>query len=347
MSDTKYWSSLNKMLEKDEIEFNQTTETPVSPVTLIFRNREQIQKGVEFALNNFNEIAKLEYEFNDGQPAKATIKHLTWAKVYIESGKNVSKSSSSVVNAQRYVSVGQFLLDCHYADSTEVKIQTDTKRKTLITFLFGNDFTEEAPSTSASSPEKFNTSSTQIIFESGDVASAIDELILNARDRTLSPWRIESVFIEETLKNSVYDLLQNAANNITGPKFTDENKRNSEELAKRFGGRLISGFLFDVPTKYLPQPRNVADFDQIPVAINFFRTTKEAVQLVKADFQPGAKNITSVWTGNIEIFYELIAELNADLIWSNSIAVFDDAMPSLSSRIHSEEITRFDNDFFD
>ncbi|XP_055305889.1 uncharacterized protein LOC129570343 [Sitodiplosis mosellana] len=350
MSDTKYWASLNEMLQKDEIEFDQPTKSSALPLNLIFKSRESIKKGVEFALKNFNEIAKLEYEFNDGQPAKATIKHLQWAKVYIESKKSVLKPTSvSVVNAQSIVSVGQFLLDCHYVATqsslSEFKIQTDTKRKTLITYLFGNEFIEEVNTTSAPLPNEFklvDTSSTQIIFESGDVTSALDELIMNVYDRTLSPWRIRSVYIEETLKNSIWDLLKSAANNIIGPKLTEENMKNCEELTKRFGGKFVNGFLLDVPTKYLPQPTKQTDFNQIPVVINFFRTTKEAIQLVNADVQPDVKHITSIWTGNIEIYYELAAELNAEVIWSNSIAVFDDAIPSLTSTeslLDSEQIS--------
>lgn len=344
-----YWKNLNQMLKNDEIEFNQVAELKRDSTTLILNVKsEQLKKGVQFALDNFNEIAKLEYEFNDGQPAKITLKHLQWAKVYIENNKSVSKQvNSSALIAHSLVSVGQFLLDCYAAtqqDSMEFTIYTDTKRKSLITCLFGNEFTEERSAlTSMRDPLRASDiSCTKFIFDSGDVASAIDKLIMNVSDRTSAPWRIRSVYVQESLKHRL-----NAAKNIIGRPVTEENQKKSEELAKRFGGKFISGnnLLFDVPPKYLPEPTEM-DFDQIPVAINFFRTTKEAYQLAngdsKSDSQPGVRQIASIWTENIDIYYEVAAELNAEIIWSNSVGEFDKIMPSLNTPTNSKQITRFE-----
>lgn len=361
MSDPKdlYWKNLNQMLRNDEVDFNQSkTELPAAQkLNLLFENSEHLKKGVKFALDNLNEVAKLEYEANDGQPTKITLKHLQWAKVFIESNQcSTSRSKSSYLNAQHFISVGEFLLDCYAAiqqQTPEFHILTDAKRKSLLTYLFGNEFTELAADSDVTSME-FQlpyVSCTQIIFESGDVSSAIDELIMNVSDRTLSPWRIKSVYIQESLKKTIYEMLTperlNAANNITGPLSVEENQQSCEDLAKRFGGKFIGNhngsvlLLFDVPPKYLPQSTE-RTFTQIPVAINFFRTTKEVIQLTKADSQPGEKHLTSIWTENIELYYELAAELNAEVLWSNSVGVFEGIMPSLDAKLDSLPLARFE-----
>lgn len=359
MSDSKdlYWKTLNQMLRNDETEFNPSkNELPAQQkvIWLIIKD-EEFKKGVQFALNNVNEIAKLEYMLNDGQPAKTTLKHLQWAKVYIESNKCCTKRSySALINAQNFVSVGEFLLDCYAAiqqDIPEFHIRIDTKREELMKYLFGNEFVKDEYDPKPEQFKAVDISCTQIIFESGDVASAIDELIMNVSDRTLSPWRIISVYIQESLKNTVHEMLKsdrlNAANNITCQSLVKENRQKCEELAKRFGGKFIGSsngsilLMLDVPLKYLPQSTETT-FNQIPVAINFFRTTKEVIQLAKGDFQPGTKHLTSIWTENIELYYELAAELNAEIIWSNSIGVFDEIIPSLNNKLESEQIIRFE-----
>lgn len=357
MSNSKqlYWTRLNEMLRNDEIEFDQVTapEMDLSELCLSISNPEHLKKGVQFALDHFNEIAKLEYEFNDGQPPEITLKHLEWAKVYIESNKcSFLLQNLSDIIGKSSISVGEFLFNCHLAtqlELTEFKIHTDIKRKALMTYLFGNNFTVVSTKSMENRLNLVDSSCTQIIFESGDVASAIDALIMNVSDRTLAPWRIQSVYVQESLKNLIYDKLTadrlNAANAITGPNATEENRQTCEKLAKRFGGKFICSnnrsilLLFNVPPKYLSSSTTMT-FNQIPVAINFFRTTKEVIQLINADFQANKEHLASIWTGDIALYYELAAELNAKILWSNCIGVFDAIMPSLNAQFIAGDDSR-------
>lgn len=347
------------MLESDNIDFSQpvTMSDDLRLCSLTFGEAESLKTGIQYALNNFEVISKLEYEFNDGQPAKVTHKQLEWAKLFIDSHKSDSKyeiRDYNILNAQHYVPIGEFLLNCHIfaqRQPNKFKILTDDKRKVLIFNLFGTDYTEEVivmPEFKSSGP---GISCSQVIFDTADTVSAIDELIMNQIDRTWSPWRIQSVYIQESLRNDVENMLTeerlNAKCSVIKSKPADDYPRKNQELAKKFGGKLLSSdnktvyFLFDVPPKYLPQSTDTT-FSHVPVAVNFFRTTKEAIQLLKTDFDASKKHLTSIWTENIQLFYEAAIELNAKIVWSNAIGVFDATMPSLIDELDSKKTIRLD-----
>lgn len=362
MSSSEYWESLNKLLRSENLEFTDPASINIDTmIKLTFKETDSLKKGIQYALNNFNEIAQIEYEFNDGQPVKTTEKHLQWAKVFIESSTNQISTDTlditSVLNAESDISVGQFLLDCHALvmnNPPEFHIQTDNKRKQLITKLFGNGFTEVILESSAlkSVHNKRNISSTQIIFDSADVASAIDELIICLSDRTSPPWRIQSVYVQESLRNVICDTLTkerlNAVSNGSIVPVSDAEQQKIQDLAKRFGGTLLESdnkmirLLLNVPPKYL-QPTENESIHTIPVAINFFRTTKELIQLVKGDFDPKKEHFASVWTENIGLLYEVTAGISAKIVWNNSIGLFDKIMPSLMMESKSNSIARYEN----
>ncbi|XP_031638506.1 uncharacterized protein LOC116350734 [Contarinia nasturtii] len=336
-----YWKTVNEMLRKDQIDFNQpisTSSEKLPVLRLTFKDSECLNERVQFALKNFKEIARLEYELNKAQPEKITLKHLKWAQIFIESAKEALKKENilPILNAQSDVSVGEFLLECHLLaqqNSTGgFSIQTDAKRKELVSYLLGKNFTEEL-STLTPTPSTFAESS-QIIFDSADVTSAIDALISNLSDRTRSPWRIGSVYVQESLRNKMLDLLTEERLNAATNGTNERKQPNGEDLAKKFGGKLICNkngticLLIDVPPKYIQFTDT--PFNQIPIPVNFFRTTKEAIQLVKS-------TAASIWTENIEIFYEVATELNATIVWSNALGMFDKIMPSLNIRLDSKQ----------
>lgn len=347
-----YWKTANRMLRKNQIDFNQPTSSEELPVfLLILTSADCLKKRIQFAIENFKEIARLEYEFNDGQPEKTTLKHLQWAKVFIESDQKVLRienvSNSTVLNARSYVSIGQFLLDCHVAvelNTSGFTIQTDAKRKALIEYIFDQQCSSLIPSTLAtvSSSTFGKATCTQLIFESADVASSIDELLINLSDRTWwSPWRIRAVYIQESIRNTVLDLLSterlNTVNSINNDLFTEERKRKNDELAKRFGGKLLCSkngticLLLGVPPQYILQTAGEYDFSPIPIAVNFFRTAKEAIQMTKTSV------CLSIWTENINVFYEVAAEVSANIVWSNCLGMFDKIMPPMTIHLDSKQ----------
>lgn len=345
-----YWKSLNTMLRNDEIDFSSViSENEDSSVLLLtYKNSEHLKKGIQYALDNPNVIAKFEYDFNNGQPVKITEKHINRAKAFIQSGfKPELIGLSTVLNACSDVAIDDFLLECYVLaqrKQADYRILTDGKRKMLISNIFGTEFSEEVStrSVSESKYDGHDISCTQIIFDSADFESALDELVINLSDRTWSSWRIQSVYIQESLKNAVYDSLTkdrlNATNNISGVVASQIDVRTNIELAKEYGGRFLSNdnnticLMFDVPRKYLTDTIN-KPYHQIPVAVNFFRTTKELIQLMKSDYSASKKHLTSIWTENIGLFYEVGAEINSDIIWSNSIGLFDGNMPLLNSNL--------------
>lgn len=358
MSNTEYWNTLNKMLRNDEVEFTPAKpaagETSVSKLT--FKCVESLKKGIQYALTNPKVISQLEYDFNNGQPIRITENHLERAKIFIENGvKPEVIGLSTVLNGCSDVPIDDFLLECYVLTQqkqAEFHILTDNKRKTLISTIFDNEFTEEL-STRSASDSKYgghDISCTQIIFESADFTSAIDELLINLSDCTWAPWRIQSVYVQESLKNQIYDTLTkdrlNSFNRVNGIVASEEDKHKPEELAKQYGGKFLCSnnnsicLLFDVPPKYLSET-TYKSFHQIPVTINFFRTTKELLQLVKGDFEPTKKHLSSIWTENIGLFYEAAVELNSEIVWSNSIGLFDKDMPLLNSNLTFKENIRF------
>lgn len=358
MSNSVYWNSLNKMLRNDEVEF-----TPAKPAIddtsvtkLTFKCVDNLKKGIQYALTNPKVISELEFNYNNGQSPRITEIHLNRAKIFIQNGvKPEVNGLSTVLNACSDVPIDDFLLECFVLTQqkqTEYHILTDNKRKTLITTIFGSEFTEESSTYSASDSKcsAHDILCTQIIFDTADSASAIDELLINLSDCTWSPWRIATVYIQESIKTKIADSLTkerlNAANRINGNLICEEDNHKNDELVKKYGGQLICSdnnticLMFDIPPKYLKQT-TYKTFHQIPVAINFFRTAKEVIQLIKSDYDSTKKHLTSVWTENIGLFYEVAADLNSDIIWSNSIGLFDKDMPLLNNNIISKDSIRF------
>lgn len=329
---------LNKMLRDNQIEFSPPTKVSADPSDALFtfRGTGILQKGIEFALNNNNykEIAKLEYEFNDGQPEKLTEKHLDWAKILIETEKQSKspkvKQSSECLNFKSHIPISTFLNECHKVSQQNVPtfdIIADNKRVKLMSTLFGQ-FVEKKDVAELPQYDILPVY-TQVIFDSADFKSAIAQLLISLSDRTLSPTRIRSVYIQESLKDAVHAMLTreklNAANSSDSVWLSEFDKTNIVELSKKFGNKFVSNdnntisLLFEVAQKYVTMP-DAGVFARLPVTINFFRTTKEAIQLLNADHKNNdvADPVLSVWTENVNILYEVVAEANFNLIWSNS-----------------------------
>lgn len=346
-SNASYWKSLNEMLRNDKIEF-----TPLLPAAnlnpmllskLTIKNSDVLKKAVQYALDNPNEIANLEYEHNNGQPIKITENHLDRARQFIENG---IASSSLVLNVGGDIPLDGFLLECYTMAQQalpEYCIVTDNRRKVLISTIFGATEFQEEISERSENVTHNKIACTQVICESADVASAIDQLIINLSDRTRSSWRIQSVYVQESLKNRINDMLTaenlNATSQFHGSMATAiEDQQKNQELAQRYGGKLVTNdnnticLLFDVPAKYLTKIVRKS-FHQIPVTINFFRTTKEVNQLIRTDWDANKWYLTSLWTENIGVFYEMAAEIASDIIWSNCIGLFDRNMPLLNSNL--------------
>lgn len=363
VSESEYWKNYNKMLRDDKLEFESPHKKDRIAVRRItFQNSNKLlEKGVQFALNNFDSVASSEYENNLAQPKNITLKHLEWAKVFIDSKSAVnqlkSKSLSTdeinklcELNALRHISFGEFLLSCHFKvqqNPISFSIYTDSCRIGIIEKMFGGQYERVDVPVNDVGKLLLHESivCTQIIFDSSDLASAIDALLINLTDRTTAPWRIQSVYVQESLKAAGIETLiadrLNGVNDVDSKLSVNENERlEHEQITKRFGGKLLKSdndsiiLLFDVPFKHVHKPdANAPKLLYVPVAVNYFRTTKEVIQLVNEENGDFKKRLASIWTENIGLLYELVAGLKNDIFWSNSIGSFDVAMPSLKKNM--------------
>lgn len=357
MTNTAYWEELNLKLRNDTIEFSRAEAADNSDrmilSVLAIENKDEFKKAVQRALGNPKRIAQLEYQQNNGQPIKITEQHLDYVRQTIESGifndfttietQIDAAVAAESVNASSDVPLGEVLLTFYALALKKPSTYTvlmDDRRKALISTIFGSTKFEEEISTRPLCVPHNDIACTQIIFDSADVSAAIDQLIINLSDRTRSSWRIQSVYVQESLKDRIYEMLTkeklNATNYLAGQNTTaGKDVRENEKLAKQYGGDLVTNdnaticLLFNVPAKYLANVERTR-FYEIPVVINFFRTTKELVQLMRTKSDPSDLQFTSIWTENIGLFYEVAADIESDIIWSNCIGLFDPKMTSLT-----------------
>lgn len=331
------------------------TLTPVDSANLsvykwTFKGANALAAAVRYAYTNPEEVAKIEHECNNGQPVECTMKHLKRAIAFIRGSDQLDatillESSSVELNALNTTSIGDFLLHCHVAALQSIEnfsIYLDAHRKKLIIKLFGSQHTEEVvPASVVASTltciDQYEC--TQIIFESGDIESAIDAFLVNLSDQTVAPWRIRSVYVQESLKNDLLSVLSvDRLNNVQRKQDKAKNTNVTEQLLKRFGGKAIESsdgaisLLLDVPAKYVPKSHGPGEPSTL-VCINFFRTPKEVVQLIE-DNENSDCNVTqlsSVWTENVSLMYEMAANLKSTIIWGNSYGLFDATVPCLHS----------------
>lgn len=367
----EYWQNYNNMLRDDELEFGLPSKKErIGVRRLVYSNSDNqvLLGGVQYALSHFDEIATMERENNLNQPKSITWKHLHWARVFIE-GNTVGEQYKEellqttgneeiiTLNALRHVSFGEFLLSCYLKAQEEpltFVVYVDSCRASFVENMFGDPYlrSDVPVNEVAKLLQSESNGCTQIIFDSGDLSSALDALLTNLTDRTSAPWRIQSVYFQESLKNAVYDTLTtdrlNAVNDVDS-KLSEHEKQllDNEKIATTFGGRLITSsndsinLLFHVPVKHLrtaTSSANAAKLHYTPVAINFFRTAKEVIQLVNADHKNLMKRLTTIWTENVALLYELSANLNSNIIWNNSVGSFDKSMPCLKKDLNLSSI---------
>lgn len=345
----------NKMLRNNETPFHQPKRDDPFREVRVYK-REYLEAGIQYALNHFDEIANFEYEYNFGQPFQTTIAHLKLAKTFIETNRSYPDlvDNSGIIKSIIYASpLSDFFISCKShlianQSSDKFSFAISENRSRLVDTIFGEDC-ERHSVLKDDYQDLFDykmcyyfSSNTQIIFDSADLSSALDALIMNLSDVTSSKHRIGFLFVQESLKDELFEMLcedrLNAANQITA-EFCEYYDKIDEKLMKRFGGKMLSNkngtikFLFNIPPKVSKEHR----FDNpFPVIVNFFRTAKEAVQLVK---EISAEGI-SVWTENIGLFYEMAAQLKASIIWSNSIGLIDKMICNAFYGAKDEDRTR-------
>lgn len=328
------WSTLNEMLRDGHL-VQTTKSSETKSIYLTYTgNRNSLRDGVKFIFDNSNLIAQLEHQHNDEQPVECTLHHLRVAKSYCHEELLDKFVDDHFVDATSSRPISLFILQCFYTKPIEcIKVYTDTKRLPLIRRVFGENFVEEKSTVLAATVKRrqFARKCTQIVFESGDLESAVDSLFANLSDRTITPWRINSIYVQESLRNQFYLLINDrlkALNSLQSSPVA-QTHLNGAELTQKFGGKFIESdnkliaLLIETLPKYIETLED--DETELPVAVNFFRTTKEVIQLINGDDGDDIAldcQTASIWTENISLLYELANGLNVRNVWVNSIGLY-------------------------
>lgn len=324
------WDTLNEMLRDDQL-VQATKPSEANSIEMVYTGgRACLRDGVRYVFENPNLIAQLEHQHNDEQPIECTLQHLRIAESYCQDELVDKLSVAYRLHATSNRPLGLFILQCFYAKANDsFKIHTDSKRLPLIRCVFGESSVEDG--TVAPGPKSFHFARkcTQIILDSGDLESAIDAMFANQSDRTVTPWRINSIFVQETLRNQFYLSINDRLNalNHLQPSPVNRTNLNGGEFTRKFGGKYIesNNKMIALIMETLPKYIEASDDDETPVAVNFFRTTKEVIQLINGDDgdRVAADSKTaSIWTENISLLYELVNSLNVRCVWVNSIGLY-------------------------
>lgn len=332
MSESNFnWDTLNEMLRDGQlVQAAKTSET--KPIELTYIGcRDDLHKGVNFMFENPNLIAQLEHQNNDEQPIECTLQHLQVAAAYCRDELLHQLSDHHSVDATSSQPLSLLVFQCFYAKADNpFQIFTDSKRLPLVRRVFGKNFVEEKSTAAlATKRRQFTRKCTQIVFESGDLESAVDSLFANLSDRTITPWRINSVYVQESLRDQFYLLINDrlTALNSGHASPVARSHLNGAELTQKFGGKYIESDnkLIALLMETLPKYVESRDVDELPVVINFFRTAKEVIQLINGDDSGDVtldRRSASIWTENVSLLYELANSLNVRIVWVNSVGLY-------------------------
>lgn len=297
-------------------------------------------------LKKANDIAELERANNNGQPIQTTLEQIHIANNIIKLS-DLKSIQQKAVNALNYVPITEVLVNCAQClknDGTQITLLLNNGRAELLKFLFEQEPIECVENQDADllatlqiqpSPldkglrEQYNTrfAVNQVICDKSDLESAVDMLILNLSNRLPSPWRIQNVLVQENLKDKFLEYLRNrqlSVMNDTRDQKAVIDENNLLLFRDNMNGQLVQNdsrtisLLMNIPRKYV---------DNLHVditTVNFFRTPKEIVRLIKNEKSVG---YTSLWTENIGLFYEIALSIDSFAVWNNCIGVFEDVVP--------------------
>lgn len=171
-------------------------------------------------------------------------------------------------------------------------------------------------------PSKMSTTDQmicQIICDSGDLKTAISQLLI-AILKNFDNGKLNAIYVQESISIEFLNELK-----VRLGKLPEHNSPLTNkvllDLMKNFGGEII---VCSNAVHYLTVGIPVSHTQnlQIPIsAIEFFRTPKDVLQLIKND----CKHITnfSIWTEKISLAYEIRDNLNAKIVLVNLIQLND------------------------
>uniref|UniRef100_A0A182PE12 Uncharacterized protein n=1 Tax=Anopheles epiroticus TaxID=199890 RepID=A0A182PE12_9DIPT len=175
---------------------------------------------------------------------------------------------------------------------------------------------------------------TMVVFESCDLESASDRLAI-AWNTNHAPWTIRNVLVQENVKDEFVQLVKGKLKPFTDSQkqFLKKSYEQALAAAKSYGAQLVQSdsdaselkpMLAFVPgVQYLLSSNPGAVQPSPIVAINAFRTAKEAVSL--ANSNNGGS--VSLWTEELSLTFEVAYGLRSQTVWVNSYAEFNPDCP--------------------
>lgn len=335
-------SELNKMLKSKNVPFNkfESSKKGTFRIQLDIEDRSKITEAIEGAVQNPQVVANLEYELNDNQPIECTIKHLNLLKLQLSDVNNLKKCNVHHVDARSSVSIADVLLYCQIwatYGKENIQLVVDAAREALLKKIFGEEQVKAVKTIDNLKCKNLNLfKCTQVIFECGDIESAIDALLINLSDRTLAPWRITSIYVQESVKEKfLKSLTPERINKAAGVADTNtvEPKNKFQQAALKYNAKLLSSadgrlnILIGITGKHLEDAVPSYSDNTPATVLNFFRTPKELYQLSNNEKGNEDVSLVSIWSENTSLLYEVVNSLNGDIFWNNSIGIFADGFP--------------------
>uniref|UniRef100_A0A182KAS5 Uncharacterized protein n=1 Tax=Anopheles christyi TaxID=43041 RepID=A0A182KAS5_9DIPT len=175
---------------------------------------------------------------------------------------------------------------------------------------------------------------TMVVFDSCDIESASDRLVLawNTND---APWAIRQVLVQENVKDEFVQLVKSKLKPFTKSQqqFLGKSLTQALAAAASYGAQLVQNdsdaselkpvLAFVSGVQYLLSNNPAALHPSPIVAINVFRTAKEAVSL--ANSNNGGS--VSLWTEELSLTFEVVYGLHSQTVWVNSYAEFNPDCP--------------------
>lgn len=334
------------------------------------------QYKINAALDRYEELASIESRQNPpAAGAKTALESLQWASIIIKNleaqklwpelyGAGDGQSAHSV-QATNDVAIGKVLADIFtlvLIDSCKViNLYFEAQRVELLESIFGSSLSERVNTFHESavnySRAVIKGMCAQVIFDTADLNSAIDALIMNLSDSENRgfQWLVNSVFVQESLRDRLMQLITNDRldNLEITRQETDADRGKSkheriEQLAtveSRFGSHIrrnadaTLSFVMDVQQRELDtiyQPTEMR-----PVSVCFFRDAADVFGMLADITVQQAPSGVSVWTENINRLYTFVGEVSSDFVWGNLIPTGNDyVVGQLSLDVPSYRVDR-------
>uniref|UniRef100_A0A182LXI7 Aldehyde dehydrogenase domain-containing protein n=1 Tax=Anopheles culicifacies TaxID=139723 RepID=A0A182LXI7_9DIPT len=171
---------------------------------------------------------------------------------------------------------------------------------------------------------------TMIVFDSCDLESASDRLAMAWMSNNV-PWAIRNVLVQENVKDEFVQLVKAKLKPFSESqsKFLQKSQQQALQAAKTYGAQLVHSdsdasdikptLAFVPGVQYLLSTNASAVQPSPIVAINAFRTAKEAISLANAN-NGGS---VSLWTEELSLTFEIAYGLRSPTVWVNSYAEFN------------------------